>query len=82
MQKSMRKIFLTLTMCFVLIAGAMAQHRVSGTVSDADGAGIPGATVIEKGTSNGTITNVDGNYSLNVSSGSAFWFFHLLECQQ
>ncbi|MFW6289418.1 MAG: SusC/RagA family TonB-linked outer membrane protein [Mariniphaga sp.] len=71
----MRKIFLTLTMCFVLIAGAMAQHRVSGTVSDAEGAGIPGATVIEKGTSNGTITNTDGNYSLNVSSGSSVLVF-------
>lgn len=71
----MQRIFLTLTMCFVLIAGAMAQHRVSGTVSDAEGAGIPGATVIEKGTSNGTITNTDGNYSLNVSSGNAALVF-------
>ncbi len=67
----MRRIFLTLTMCFAFIAGAMAQHQVSGTVSDAEGAGIPGATVIEKGTSRGTITNSDGNYSLSISSGDA-----------
>lgn len=71
----MRKVLLTLTMCFVLVAGAMAQHAVTGTVTDAEGAGIPGATVIEKGTANGTVTNVDGNYTLNVSSGDAVLVF-------
>jgi len=71
----MRKILLTLTMCFALIAGAMAQHAVTGTVTDAEGVGIPGATVIEKGTANGTITNVDGEFRLNVSSGDAVLVF-------
>jgi iron complex outermembrane receptor protein len=71
----MRKILLTLTMCFALIAGAMAQHAVTGTVTDAEGVGIPGATVIEKGTANGTISNVDGNFSLNVSSGNSVLVF-------
>lgn len=71
----MRKILLTLTMCFALVAGAMAQQAVTGTVTDADGVGIPGATVIEKGTANGTVTNVDGNYTLNVSSGDAVLVF-------
>lgn len=71
----MRKILLTLTMCFALIAGAMAQHAVTGNVTDADGVGIPGATVIEKGTANGTVTNVDGNYTLNVSSGNSVLVF-------
>ncbi len=71
----MRKILLTLTMCFALIAGAMAQHAVTGTVTDAEGVGIPGATVIEKGTANGTVTNVDGNFTLNVSSGNSVLVF-------
>lgn len=71
----MRKVLLTLTMCFVLVAGAIAQQAVTGTVTDAEGAGIPGATVIEKGTANGTVTNVDGNYTLNVSSGEAVLAF-------
>jgi iron complex outermembrane receptor protein len=62
-------------MCFALAAGAMAQHTVTGTVADAEGAGIPGATVIEKGTANGTVTNLDGNYTLNVSSGEAVLVF-------
>jgi iron complex outermembrane receptor protein len=71
----MRKVFFTLMMCFALITGAMAQNAVTGTVTDADGAGIPGATVMEKGTANGTITNIDGEYSLNVSSGDAVLVF-------
>lgn len=71
----MRKVLLTLTMSFALILGAMAQHAVTGTVTDIEGSGIPGATVIEKGTSNGTVTNIDGNFSLNVSSGNAVLTF-------
>jgi iron complex outermembrane receptor protein len=62
-------------MCFALVAGAMAQQAVTGNVTDAEGVGIPGATVIEKGTANGTVTNVDGNYTLNVSSGDAVLVF-------
>ncbi len=71
----MRKILLTLTICIVLTAGAIAQQTVTGTVIDAEGAGIPGATIIEKGTTNGTISNVDGNYSLNITSEDAVLVF-------
>ena len=45
------------------------SKRVTGKVSDADGALI-GATVMEKGTSNGTITDVDGNFTINVNPGA------------
>jgi len=56
-----------LAMCFVSYL-ASAQMTVSGVVASAeDGLGIPGATVLEKGTSNGTITDVDGRYSITVS---------------
>ena len=41
------------------------QKKVSGTVSDAMGP-IIGASVMEKGTSNGAITDFNGNFSLNV----------------
>jgi TonB-linked SusC/RagA family outer membrane protein len=42
------------------------QVTVSGTVTDAQGQPLPGATVVEEGTTNGTVTNADGNYTLNV----------------
>ncbi|MCK9399207.1 MAG: TonB-dependent receptor [Bacteroidales bacterium] len=53
-----------------LTTGLIAQKQtVTGTVNDGiTETGIPGATVLEKGTTNGTITDVKGNYSLTVSS--------------
>ncbi|MCB0554725.1 MAG: TonB-dependent receptor [Phaeodactylibacter sp.] len=53
-----------------------AQHQVSGTITDlADGSPLIGANVLEKGTSLGTITDYDGNYSLEVSSPDAVLVF-------
>ncbi len=71
----MRKIILVLTMCFALITGAIAQHTITGTVTDDEGTGIPGVTVLESETTNGAITDMDGNYQLTVSSGNAILVF-------
>lgn len=46
------------------------SNKVTGKVSDATGP-IIGASVVEKGTANGTITDLDGNFSLNVSGSYA-----------
>ena len=43
--------------------------RVKGTITDASGIPIIGANVMVKGTTNGTITDLDGNFSLEVSEG-------------
>ncbi|RKD92369.1 TonB-linked SusC/RagA family outer membrane protein [Mangrovibacterium diazotrophicum] len=48
---------------------------VSGTVSDATGQPLPGVTVVEKGTTNGTITDFDGNYILKNISGASTLIF-------
>ena len=42
------------------------QVSVAGTITDENGEGLPGATIQEKGTTNGTITDVEGVYSLSV----------------
>lgn len=47
-----------------------AQTRVTGNVVDAFGESVIGASILEKGTSNGTITDIDGNFSLSVSQGA------------
>lgn len=60
---------LLLTGALMCIGWAQAQE-VSGTVSDANGP-LPGASVVVKGTSTGTQTDFDGNYSLQVSSSDA-----------
>lgn len=48
---------------------ALAQQSVSGTVTDADGIPLPGATVVVKGTSTATTADFDGNYSIAAASG-------------
>ena len=56
----------------VVALPAQAQDRsVSGTITDASGETVPGATVVEKGTQNGVITDFDGNYKINLSSDDA-----------
>ncbi|MCM8568404.1 TonB-dependent receptor [Gramella jeungdoensis] len=50
--------------------------EVSGTIIASDsGAPLPGVTVLEKGTSNGVITDFDGNYSINLSGENAVLVF-------
>ena len=47
-----------------------AQTEVTGTVLDELGEGAIGATVVEKGTSNGAMTDIDGNFKLKVQPGA------------
>jgi len=70
----MRKVLVILTMCLAFTVSAMAQLTVTGRVTGDDGLGIPGASVLEKGTTNGTVTNVDGNYSLRVGNNATLVF--------
>ncbi|MGS2761646.1 TonB-dependent receptor [Sinomicrobium sp. M5D2P9] len=51
------------------------QVQVSGTVKDGNGNALPGVTVMEKGTQNGTATDFDGNYELLVSGTDAVLSF-------
>ena len=55
---------LFLAMMAVCSTVAMAQKTVSGTVVDATGEGVIGASVMVKGTSNGTVTDLDGNFTI------------------
>lgn len=47
------------------------QHTVKGTITDETGFGMPGVTILEVGTLNGSITDLDGNFSLVVASPNA-----------
>ena len=57
------KLTLTALLLAIMAAGAQAQ-QVSGTVRDIAGQGIPGAVVMLQGSTNGTMTDLDGSYSL------------------
>jgi len=49
---------------------AFAQSKITGTVKDATGEPLIGVSVVEVGTTNGTVTDIDGNYVLNVKAGA------------
>jgi len=51
--------------------GVEAEFEVSGKITDVHGGPLPGVSVIEKGTANGTSTNADGHFSLHVKDGNA-----------
>ena len=51
---------------------------VSGKVTENSGIPLPGATVIEKGTANGTVTDVDGNYSINTNTDNPVLVFSFI----
>lgn len=68
-----------LTCLLVLFLGssltALAQTKtVTGTVKDQSGLGVIGASIQEKGTKNGTITDLDGNYSITVKDNAVLVF--------
>jgi TonB-dependent SusC/RagA subfamily outer membrane receptor len=69
----------------VLLFGALllsplsiwAQEQVSGTVTDENGAPLPGATVVVEETNQGTTTDFDGNYQINAAQGQTIVFSYV-----
>jgi len=54
---------------------ALAQKTVTGVVSDDSGEPLPGASVVIKGTTQGVITDLDGNYSISVPGDASILIF-------
>lgn len=54
------------------------NFKITGSVTDSESMPLPGATVVEKGTTNGTITDFDGKYSITVASGDAVLVFSFM----
>ncbi|RPD96717.1 TonB-dependent receptor [Aureibaculum marinum] len=60
---------LCLMLLFFIISSAIYAQTITGTVQDESGP-LPGANILEKGTTNGTTTDFDGKFSLKVKEGS------------
>lgn len=59
------------------------KMTISGTVTDkTDGVTLIGVTVLEKGTTNGTITDIDGKYQISVNSGASLIFTYVGYAEQ
>ncbi len=72
-------IMIVVAMLLCGFQAALAQKTVSGKVTDAnDGTGLPGVSVIVKGLTVGTSTDIDGNYRINVPSGSDLLVFSMV----
>ncbi|MEQ9439820.1 MAG: SusC/RagA family TonB-linked outer membrane protein [Cyclobacteriaceae bacterium] len=72
----------SLWMCSLVAVAGYAQSIVSGQVtSSEDGSSLPGVNVIVKGTSSGTVTDIDGNYRLNVPQGGTILTFSFIGYQ-
>lgn len=56
--------------CFVCAVNAQSQKRIAGMVVDESNQPLVGATVVELGASNGTVTDFDGKFILNVSQNT------------
>ncbi len=62
-----------LILCILCSLGAMAQKKsITGVITDGAGESIIGASVVEVGTTNGTITDFDGKFSLTIATGAKF----------
>ncbi len=62
-------------MCFGSVTVFAQSGEVTGTVSDAtDGTTLPGATIVVKGTVQGTVTDIDGKYSISVEPNTTLVF--------
>ncbi|HRH50058.1 MAG TPA: SusC/RagA family TonB-linked outer membrane protein [Panacibacter sp.] len=62
----MRKILLGFTMLFLFVTAYSQTITVTGKVTDDKNAAIAGASIVEKGTKNGTVTLIDGSFTLKV----------------
>lgn len=73
-QRVGRFILLTLFIFFGHVASAQSDLQVSGTILDSSGQPLPGVNIVIKGTSNGTVSALDGKYSLNVPADAILVF--------
>lgn len=62
----MKKLSLALVLTLIGITSMLAQRTIMGTVTGDDGSALIGATVLVKGTSTGTVTDIDGKYSVRI----------------
>ncbi|MBR7055195.1 MAG: carboxypeptidase-like regulatory domain-containing protein, partial [Prevotella sp.] len=64
------KIFrLALLFALAMLAGNISAQTIKGTVTDTSGEPVIGATVMETGTQNGVVTDIDGNFTLQNVKG-------------
>jgi hypothetical protein len=62
------------------LANGLQQITVKGKVRDEKGEPLPGVNIVEMGTTNGVISDINGLYSIAISSPEAFLYIHFRVC--
>lgn len=71
----MKKLSLVLGLMFFVMGISIAQRTITGKVTDEEGEALIGVSILIEGTSTGTITDINGSYTLNVPDGSNVLIF-------
>ncbi len=73
-KKKVTRVLVILTLLVLNFSFVCAQNKVTGKVVDGSGEPMIGVSVLEKGTANGVITDIEGGFSLNVEQGGILQF--------
>uniref|UniRef100_UPI0032169867 TonB-dependent receptor n=1 Tax=uncultured Draconibacterium sp. TaxID=1573823 RepID=UPI0032169867 len=76
-----RQIAITKKVGSVLMNVDQQKKNINGIVTDSNGEPLPGVTIVVKGTTIGTVTNFDGNFSLDIPAGSEILSFSFVGFQ-
>lgn len=68
---------MTLLLAFIVHLSFAQEKVISGTVTDQDGLALPGVNILVEGTTTGTQTDFDGNYSISASTGQTLLFTYI-----
>jgi len=75
--RAKQKGLLTLLMALIVQISFAQDKTITGTVSDANALPLPGVNIVVQGTTNGTQTDFDGNYSIEASEGQSLVFSYI-----
>ncbi|HHP7241649.1 MAG TPA: SusC/RagA family TonB-linked outer membrane protein [Cyclobacteriaceae bacterium] len=70
MNKALRSVFFLILITTSIVSELKAQQVVKGTIKDNNGEPLIGATILEVGTTNGVISDINGNYSISVEENA------------
>ena len=69
MQANLKTLRIAWLLVFTLLVGSVSAQTINGNVKDGTGEAVIGATIMEQGTKNGTVTDFDGNFTLKLTAG-------------